>query len=86
MWTSFWGQSHWETEGLDAHTLHWSWCTSEETPQMDLRELIRFIGSMLPPFDEETPGEDARTTFISTVDNNTVSLAPLSRPRNGQKK
>lgn len=54
-------RDRWETEGLDMSLYHWDWFTGDEAFGMDPREFIRFNGSLIPPFDEETLEEDERT-------------------------
>jgi uroporphyrinogen decarboxylase len=54
-------RERWEAEGVPATSFHWDWFSGEERLGMDPREFIRFVGSMLPAFEEETLYEDERT-------------------------
>src|SRR4029450_4531629 len=61
-------RERWEREGLDMTAYHWDWFTGESAMHMDPREFIRFNGSLIPPFDEETMAEDERTvTFRDSL-------------------
>lgn len=57
-------RDRWEAEGLDSTWWHWDWFTGEKALGMDPREFIRFNGSLLPAFDEETLSEDERYITI----------------------
>ncbi|MCL5997645.1 MAG: hypothetical protein M1546_16550 [Chloroflexi bacterium] len=53
-------RDRWECEGLDMTQMHWDWFTGERALGMDPREFVRFNGSLIPPFEEETLAEDER--------------------------
>ncbi len=54
-------RDRWESEALDTIPYHWDWFTGEGALDMDPREFIKFNGSLIPPFEEETLAEDERT-------------------------
>src|SRR5512141_2792720 len=57
-------RDRWEAEGLDSTWWHWDWFTGEKALRMDPREFIRFNGSLLQAFNEETLSEDERSITI----------------------